>query len=203
MTPTSSVRFFDDQFKRQVRAGEAELNPFELAALPLVTGQVLDCGCGLGNLALAAARRGCTVLALDGSAAAIAHLQTLADAQGLPVTARLADLRDHVLPAQAFDTVVSIGLLMFFGCVQARLQLARLQSAVRPGGVAVINVLIEGTTYLDMFDAEQHCLFGRDELRQAFQGWTLLQDSEQTFDAPRGLVKRFSTVIARRPAHLA
>lgn len=200
MAPTSSVRFFDAQFERQVQAGEAELNPFELAALPFVTGEVLDCACGLGNLALAAARRGCTVLALDGSAAAIAHLQAVAGVQGLPITARLADLRDYAPPAHAFDTVVSIGLLMFFECAQARQQLLRLQSAVRPGGVAVVNVLIAGTTYLDMFDAEQHCLFGRDELRQAFEGWVLLLDSEQTFDAPRGLVKRFSTLIARRPA---
>jgi len=200
MTPTSSVRFFEAQFARQLQAGEAELNPFELAALPFVTGQVLDCGCGMGNLALAAARRGCKVLALDGSAAAVAHLQEVAGAQGLPVTARLSDLRDYAPPKQAFDTVVSIGLLMFFDCAKARRQLERLRSAVRPGGVAAVNVLIEGTTYLDMFDPTQHCLFGRDELRLAFEGWGLLLESEQLFDAPRGLVKRFSTVIARRQA---
>jgi hypothetical protein len=50
-----------------------------------------------------------------------------------------------------------------------------------------------------MFDPAQHCLFGRDELLRAFDGWTLLHTAEQDFDAPRGLRKRFSTVIARRP----
>ena len=51
--------------------------------------------------------------------------------------------------------------------------------------------------------AEAHCLFGCDGLRQAFDGWTLLHDAEQDFAAPRGLVKRFSTLIARRPGRSA
>ncbi len=199
MEPSASVRFFDAQFEHQLAAGELQLNPFEQAALPFLSGHVLDCGCGLGTLAVAAAQRGCTVLALDGSAAAIAHLRALAMARGLPITAEQADLRDHQPPPQAFDAVVSIGLLMFFACPDARRQLTRLQAAVRPGGVAVVNVLIEGTTYPDMFDPVQHCLFGRDELARAFAGWTLLHAAEQTFDAPRGLRKCFSTVIARRP----
>ena len=42
--------------------------------------------------------------------------------------------------------------------------LARLREAVRPGGVAALNVLIEGTTYMGMFDPDAYCLFGRDEL---------------------------------------
>ena len=199
MEPTASVRFFDAQFERQLQAGELPLNPFEQATLPFLSGRVLDSGCGLGSLALAAAQQGCTVLALDGSATAIAHLQALAQARGLPITAEQADLRDHVPAPWGFDAVASIGLLMFFACTDARRQLARLQAAVRPGGVAAINVLIEGTTYMDMFDPTQHCLFGRDELPRAFGGWTLLLVAEQTFDAPRGLRKCFSTVIARRP----
>jgi len=199
MEPTASVRYFDAQFERQLAAGELQLNPFEQVTLPFLKGRVLDYGCGLGNLAVAAARRGCTVVALDASAAAIAHLQALASEHRLPITAARADLREHVPTPEAFDAVVSIGLLMFFGCPDARRQLSRLRAAVRPGGIAAVNVLIAGTTYLDMFGADAHCLFGCDELRQAFEGWTLLHDGEQRFDAPRGLVKRFSTLIARRP----
>ena len=201
--PGASVRFFDAQFRAQLDSGELRLNPFEQATLPWLSGEVLDYGCGLGNLALAAAERGCRVRALDASTVAIAHLRALAAARGLPITAEQGDLRDHVPARQAFDTVVSIGLLMFFACSDARRQLARLQAAVRPGGVAAINVLIEGTTYLDMFDPAQHCLLGHDELRRAFDGWALLHAADQEFDAPRGLRKCFSTVIARRPGTAA
>lgn len=194
-----SVRFFDAQFRRQVQAGEFALNPFEREALPHLAGHVLDAGCGLGNLALAAAERGCTVLALDGSAAAIEHLRQSAAERELPVRAEVADLAGHVPPAAAFDAVVAIGLLMCFDCATAQRQLARLQAALRPGGVAVVNVLIEGTTWLEPFGSDPFCLFAADQLRDAFAGWELLLATEQTFDAPGGTVKRFATVIARRP----
>jgi tellurite methyltransferase len=198
--PGSSVRFFDDQFRRQAVEGARALNPFEQRALPHLRGRVLDCGCGLGNLSLAAAERGCEVLALDASPTAIASLRASAAARGLTVDARLTDLRTHEPAPGGFDAVVAIGLLMFFDCATAARQLARLQAAVRPGGVAVVNVLVQGTTYMDMFDPAQHCLLAPDAPARAFDGWTLLHHAVEDFDAPRGLRKRFATVIARRPA---
>jgi tellurite methyltransferase len=194
------VRFFDDQFRRQAAEGERALNPFEQRALPHLRGRVLDWGCGLGNLSLAAAERGCEVLALDASPAAIASLRAAAAARGLAVDARLADLRSDEPVPGGYDAAVSIGLLMFFDCATARRQLARLQAAVRPGGVAVVNLLVQGTTYMDMFDPAQHCLFAPDAPARAFAGWTLLHHAVEDFDAPQGLRKRFATVIARRAA---
>ena len=49
--PTHSVRFFETQFRRQLDGGDFALNPFERLALPYLKGDVLDLGCGLGNLA--------------------------------------------------------------------------------------------------------------------------------------------------------
>ena len=66
----SSVRFFDEQFRRQLQQGAFALNPFEIEALPRLRGEVLDAGCGLGKLSLAEAERGCAVLALAASPAA-------------------------------------------------------------------------------------------------------------------------------------
>lgn len=194
----SALEFFDRQFARQVEAGDYGLNPFERAVLPHLSGEVLDLGCGLGNLALAAAERGCRVTALDSSATAIADLARRAGEQGVALEAHGADLR-HYVPARDYDCVVSIGLLMFFACGDARRLLARLRAAVRPGGLAAVNVLIEGTTYLDMFDPEAHCLFGRDELGEAFAGWQVLVSRHEDFAAPGGTLKRFHTLLARRP----
>jgi len=195
---TTSVEFFDKQFQRQVDAGGIELNPFELAALPYLRGRVLDFGCGLGALAITAARRGCSVLALDASPTAIEHLRQVAAQDALPIEPLEADLRNYRL-TEDFDTIVSIGLLMFFDCPTALRQLAQLQSRVRPGGTAVINALIEGTTYLDMFDEQGHCLFARDELRKQFAGWNVLSCEYQDFPAPMNRVKSFVTIIARKP----
>ena len=55
MDAQHSISFFERQFQEQVISGAASLNPFELDALPHLRGEVLDFGCGLGNLAVAAA----------------------------------------------------------------------------------------------------------------------------------------------------
>ena len=193
-----SIAFFDEQFRRRHDGAALQLNPFEALALPYLHGDVLDFGCGLGNLAFAAAARGCTVEALDASPAAIGHVRERAAAEGLPVAASLADLRHHPL-GRDYDAVVAIGLLMFFDCPTALRVLADLQSHVRPGGVVVVNVLVEGTTYLEMFAPGESCLLAPAELLRRFDGWTVLQVEHAEFDAPQGTVKRFCTVVARRP----
>ena len=167
--------------------------------LPLLWGEVLDLGCGLGNLALAAARTGCRVTALDASASASADLARRAQAAGVALEAHPADLR-HYVPARAYHCVVSVGLLMFLDASSARALLARMKAAVRPGGLAAVNVLVEGTTYLGMFDPAAFCLFGHDELSSVFEGWETVHSRHERFDAPGGTVKRFHTLAARRPA---
>lgn len=198
----ASIDFFESQFQRQLHGAAPSLNPFEAQALPYLRGAVLDYGCGLGQLAMAAARQGCSVLALDASRTAIEHLRQAAQAESLPITAAEADLRSHQLHDQ-FDAVACIGLLMFFDCPTAFAQLRQLQDHVRPGGVAVVNVLVEGTTYLGMFDPSGHCLFARDEMHRRFAGWEILRSEYQDFPAANDTTKSFVTLIARKPAFAA
>jgi tellurite methyltransferase len=198
MTNSGSVAFFERQFRQQVAGRDFALNPFESAVLPHLRGSVIDFGCGLGNLAIWAARSGHPTLALDGSHTAVEHVRRVARDEGLPLRAAQADLRSY-REAHVFDSVVSIGLLMFFDCPTAHRQVDYLKSIVRPGGIAAINVLTEHTTFMDMFTPEGHCLFGRGELARLFEGWQTVLNEESAFPAPRGTTKEFSTVIARHP----
>jgi tellurite methyltransferase len=70
---------------------------------------------------------------------------------------------------------------------------------VRAGGTLVVNVLTEGTTFMDMFSPEGHCLFKPGELRAHLAGWHILGETRQEFAAPQGTLKAFETVIARKP----
>lgn len=200
-TPANrSIDFFDRQFRQQAGAGDFKLNPFELATLPHLSGRVLDFGCGLGNLALAAAERGCSVRALDASPAAIDSLRQRAAAAKLPVDAIEADLRDYRVDGD-FDCVVSIGVLMFFDCATTLRAVSMLQERVCPGGIAAINTLIEGTTYFDIFQPGSYCLLSRDELGRRFAGWEIRHLGFRDFEAPGQTIKSFVTLIAQKPGH--
>jgi len=126
------------------------------------------------------------------------HLQAAANAEGLAAQAQVADLAHDRVNGE-FDSIVSIGLLMFLDCASAHRALDDLQAHLVPGGTLVVNVLVEGTTYMDMFDAVQHCLFPRDFLQTRLAGWEVLESSHQDFAAPGNTVKSFATIVARKP----
>lgn len=197
MTDNHSVSFFDNQFQKQVSEQSFALNPFEEAALPHLTGSVLDLGCGLGNLAVEVARRGASVVAVDASSTAIAHIQQVAANERLALRGVQADLGNYQIEGQ-FDSIAAIGLLMFFDRVRARELLDEIQRHVKPGGCAVINVLIEGTTFLGMFQPGHYYLFGRDELAQRFAGWQELEHVYHTLPAPENTEKVFATIVAKK-----
>lgn len=193
-----SVRFFDAQFRRQIAASDFTLNPFEQAALPYVRGRVLDLGCGLGNLSIAAARQGAHVVAVDASLPAIVRIAQVSRAEDLGMVAVYSDVLRYRLVGE-YDSIVAIGLLTFMGRDAALDLLSEIAHHVAPGGCAVINVLVEGTTYMEMFDPASYCLFPPDEIEQHFAGWRIELSKHETFAAPGGTCKAFATLVARKP----
>ena len=202
MTSPDPVDFFERQFQRQIAEADFALNPFEQLALPHVAGSVLDLGCGLGNLSLEAARRGCSVTAVDASPSAVERLRTAALQAQLPAAALQADLGSFRI-GQNYDTIIAIGLLMFFRKKRALALLRQIGQRVNPGGRAIVNILVEGTTYLGMFKPGEYYLLGAGELDQAFTGWNLLVARHDSFPAPGSTRKEFATVIAQKARNQA
>jgi tellurite methyltransferase len=95
--------------------------------------------------------------------------------------------------------VIAIGLFMFFAKEAAQAGIARIKELTKPGGIAAVNVLIEGTTYLDMFQPGEYYLFLEGELPECFALWTQEYLKLESFPAPNDTVKRFCTLVARRP----
>jgi len=128
----------------------------------------------------------------------VARINEDAQCERLSVRGIQADIEIWTIDV-SYDTIVVIGLLMFFRRETALQLLTDIQEHVKPGGRAIVNVLIEGTTYLGMFDLDNYCLFGRTELDERFEGWNILESRYQTFLAPENTRKDFSTLIAEKP----
>jgi ubiquinone/menaquinone biosynthesis C-methylase UbiE len=110
------------------------------ALLPELEGrQVLEVGCGTGNISLALARRGARVVGLDVSGPMLAAAQHKARQQGLSLTwtRGLAGLLPF--PEAIFDGVISILALDF---IPDRLgALREIMRVLRPGGFLVLAML--------------------------------------------------------------
>lgn len=94
--------------------------------------RVLDVAAGNGNASLAAARRGCEVVAIDYVPDLLDGLRARAAAEGLVVNAQTGDAEAVDLPDASFDAVLStLGVMFAPNQEQAASELLRL---CRPGG---------------------------------------------------------------------
>jgi SAM-dependent methyltransferase len=94
--------------------------------------RVLDVAAGNGNASLAAARRGCDVVATDYVDALLERARGRAAAEGLPVKTQIADAEDLPFDDGEFDAVLSTFGVMFTPNPQrAASELVRV---CRPGG---------------------------------------------------------------------
>lgn len=126
--------------------GRAQPVLADLPADPRITGEILDAGCGTGELTLALARRGHPVTGVDISAVAIKRARAAAAKVGVPVefvvgnALTLPDYRDR------FDTVVDCGLFDVCPTADQAGYAAALHRACRPGATVFMLELSAAAT---------------------------------------------------------
>ncbi|MDX2205282.1 MAG: methyltransferase domain-containing protein [Hyphomicrobiaceae bacterium] len=107
--------------------------------------KVVDVGAGAGGCALALARAGADVLAIDAAPGMVAHIRQRAEASGLRLAAECADGCSLPLPDAAYDVGISIfGIILFPEAEKGLRELARV---VRPGGRIAIATWTEPHNY--------------------------------------------------------
>jgi SAM-dependent methyltransferase len=170
-----------------------------LAGQGMLTGQLLDAGCGTGEHTLLAASSGADALGVDVSPLAIERARGKAAARGIPAAAggqigpaaaggQIGSARFEVADALSlrdlglsFDTIIDSGLFHVFDDGSRARYVTSLASVLRPGG----------RLYLMCFSDRQPGAGGprrvsQDELRAAFgDGWTITAIQAETFQVNR------------------
>ncbi len=149
-----------------------------LAESGLLTGQVLDVGCGTGEHALLAASVGAEATGIDLSPTAIARACAKAADRGLDVHFEVGDALSLGELGVDFDVIVDSGVFHVFSDEDRPRYVASLAAALRPGG----------TLYLMCFSDRQPGDFGprrvhQDELRASFSdGWAVESITANRFE---------------------
>lgn len=151
-------------------AGRPQPAIVHLSAQELITGRVLDCGCGTGENALYLASQGFEVVGIDASPTAIARAQEKAQQRGLTAAFQVADAFALEQLGQTFDTVLDCGLLHTFSAPDRLRYTESLSTVTAPGGRIIVLCFSEATIGQP---GPPHRLSQAD-IRAAFQrGWRI------------------------------
>lgn len=99
--------------------------------------KVLDVGCGQGRDALFIARKGHSVVAIDSSPSGIRDLQKDADAEALPITTHVVDIREFK-SRNRFDVILIDRTLHMLSTDDSVAVLAKLLRLSKSGGHVLI-----------------------------------------------------------------
>jgi cyclopropane fatty-acyl-phospholipid synthase-like methyltransferase len=154
-----------------------------LADSGLLSGRLLDPGCGTGEQTLLAAAHGADATGVDLAPSAIERARAKAAERGLPARFEVADALDLGQLGLTFDTVTDSGLFHVFDDQERPRYVASLAGVLRPGG----------TCYLMCFSDRQPGDWGprrvrREEISQAFSdGWDVASIEADEFEINPGL----------------
>jgi ubiquinone/menaquinone biosynthesis C-methylase UbiE len=153
-----------------------------LAEQGLLSGRVLDAGCGTGEQLLLAAEHGAAdPTGIDLSPTAIEAARAKAAQRGISARFEVGDALRLDVPDASIDTIIDSGLFHVFSDADRVLYVASIARVTKPGG----------HVYLMCFSDRQPGDLGprrvrQEELREAFRdGWTFESITAETFDVNR------------------
>ena len=178
-----------DQRHRGKPAGEAE--PFLLAMLARIPrGVVLDVAGGRGRNALALARAGMRVVAVDYSAEAMRLLAATARDARFAIWPVVGNLDSFHLKDESFDAIVNINFL-------DRALFPKFEHALRPGGVLIADTFLIDQAAIG-HPRDPRFLLGHGELRALAGGLEIEEYREGSFTYPSGEPAFRASMLARR-----
>ncbi len=133
LTPTLSG--FDDFYKNTTPPwviGEPQPAVIGLERAGLISGRVLDVGCGTGEHTLLLAAAGYDVLGVDGAPTAVEQARRNAEARGVTARFEVADAL-HLPEQPKYDTIVDSALFHIFDDGDRVSYVRSLRGATRPG----------------------------------------------------------------------
>ncbi len=166
--------------------------PFLVEMIPRIPrGLALDIAAGRGRHALAIARAGIRVIAVDFSAVAMSTLAAAARAERLPVWPVVANLDNFYLRAESFDAIVNLTFL-------DRALFPNFVRALRPGGILIAD------TFLIDQAASGHprnpdFMLNHGELKSLVGGLQIEEYREGRVTYPNGTQAYRASIAARRP----
>jgi SAM-dependent methyltransferase len=170
-----------------------------LADRGLLSGWLLDSGCGTGENVLLAAARGADAMGVDISPQAIARARDKTAERGLSARFEVADALQLGQLGLTFDVLIDSGVFHIFDDADRERYVASLAAVLPPGG----------RCYLMCFSDRQPGTVGprrvrEDELRAAFSdGWEVASIEADTFEVNPGIEFSPGTQAAVAQAWLA
>jgi SAM-dependent methyltransferase len=145
MDQTPTVSRFDDFYKDETQSppwviGEPQPAIVELERAGLISGRVLDIGCGTGEHTILLANAGYDVVGVDAAPTAVAHARRNAAAHGVDVRFEVADALtltdDHT-----YDTIIDSALFHIFDDTDRATYVASLHTVSHVGSVVHVLAL--------------------------------------------------------------